>query len=99
MARSKSKPASEPKSAPAAATPSPPSPTWDERLIKALLPFWQELAGGMMLLLAILVILYLAGIIGPSLADLAAETTQNCPLFQPSGGEDCSVLGLVTGWL
>ncbi|MBP7998269.1 MAG: DNA translocase FtsK [Chloroflexi bacterium] len=42
--------------------PAPPPPTWDERLIDALSPWWVELSGGGLVLVAILTLLGLSGL-------------------------------------
>ncbi|MCL4869400.1 MAG: DNA translocase FtsK [Anaerolineae bacterium] len=65
MARSKAKP--DTPTSPAAPTksarePSPPPPTWDERLIDTLSPWWVEISGGVLALIAAVTLLGLTGL-------------------------------------
>jgi len=62
MARSKAKP--DPSATPETPTPAkpsrepaPPPPTWDERLIDALSPWWVEILGGLLTLLAVITLM------------------------------------------
>jgi S-DNA-T family DNA segregation ATPase FtsK/SpoIIIE len=96
MARSKAKPTPETK----ANTPaSPPPPTWDERVINTLLPYWKELAAGLLALLGVLLLVYLPG--ASAAVATGVEGIERCPIpFQAATVADdlasCSFLGGAT---